>query len=538
MKIVSSSNDEWNSAVAQVEPPPPTLQVSVGVIVTVAALIFVSTVIVGAPIELSMFIAMLFMMLVLLLRGFSVPKIQDFAFTAMKSVLELIIILITVGMLIGTWAQSGTIPYIITLGLDSIHPSFFYPIAILLCSVTSLATGTSWGTMGSVGVALMAVGSGLGMPPAITAGAVVSGAYFGDKLSLLSDSTNLMAALTKTPIMEHIKYMMITTGPAYICTLIVFGLIGWFQPHNNGSQDAVADIIQGLEGSFTLNWTVFIPAVVLLAMLFFRLPPYMAIFGGVLSGGIIAVAVQGATINEVVTVMSSGFELTTGVEGIDSLVSGGGMLSMAGLAMLFLFAVGTSGLLQSGGFVDSLLEAFLRQANTQRKLMVLTSPLMIITVGLGAALSFAAVLLGTLLSPAYKKMGLQSKNLSRTMEDSGTTYDAFWPWGGGGVFAAGALGVATLDYMPFMFFAFFSTAFGIIVALTQFKVATIPGQEDESKLTEESEDPSDGAYRETTAGTDADGQTPRKEQTPSKTIDEPDRSDVEVAAAGSSSKTY
>lgn len=538
MKIVSSSNDEWNSAVAQVEPPPPTLQVSVGVIVTVAALIFVSTVIVGAPIELSMFIAMLFMMLVLLLRGFSVPKIQDFAFTAMKSVLELIIILITVGMLIGTWAQSGTIPYIITLGLDSIHPSFFYPIAILLCSVTSLATGTSWGTMGSVGVALMAVGSGLGMPPAITAGAVVSGAYFGDKLSLLSDSTNLMAALTKTPIMEHIKYMMITTGPAYICTLIVFGLIGWFQPHNNGSQDAVTDIIQGLEGSFTLNWTVFIPAVVLLAMLFFRLPPYMAIFGGVLSGGIIAVAVQGATINEVVTVMSSGFELTTGVEGIDSLVSGGGMLSMAGLAMLFLFAVGTSGLLQSGGFVDSLLEAFLRQANTRRKLMVLTSPLMIITVGLGAALSFAAVLLGTLLSPAYKKMGLQSKNLSRTMEDSGTTYDAFWPWGGGGVFAAGALGVATLDYMPFMFFAFFSTAFGISVALTQFKVATIPGQEDESKLTEEPEDPSDSADSETDADIDANDQSPRKEQTPSKTIDEPDRSDVEVAAAGSSSKTY
>lgn len=477
MKIASSSNDEWNTAVAQVEPPPPTLQISVGVIVTVATLIFVSTVVIGAPIELSMFIAMLFMMLVLLLRGYSVPRIQDFAFTAMKSVLELIIILITVGMLVGVWAQSGTIPYIITLGLDSIHPSFFYPIAILLCSVTSLATGTSWGTMGSVGVALMAVGSGLGMPAAITAGAVVSGAYFGDKLSLLSDSTNLIAALTKTPILEHIKYMMITTGPAYIATLVVFGLIGWFQPHNNGSEEAVAGIIQGLESNFTLNWTVFLPAAVLLVMLFFRLPPYMAIFGGVLSGGVIAVGVQGATLNEVVTVISSGFNLTTGIDGIDSLVSGGGMLSMAGLAMLFLFAVGTSGLLQSGGFVDSLLEAFLRQANTRRKLMVLTSPLMIITVGLGAALSFAAVLLGTLLTPAYKKMGLQTKNLSRTLEDSGTTYDAFWPWGGGGVFVAGALGVATLDYMPFMFFAFFSTATGIIVALTQFKVATIPEED-------------------------------------------------------------
>src|SRR5699024_10187487 len=152
----------------------------------------------------------------------------------------------------------------------------------------------------------------------------------------------------------------------------------------------------------------------------------------------------------------------------------------------------TSGLLQSGGFVDSLLEAFLRQANTRRKLMVLTSPLMIITVGLGAALSFAAVLLGTLLAPAYKKMGLESKNLSRTMEDSGTTYDAFWPWGGGGVFAAGALGVATLDYMPFMFFAFFSTAAGIIVALTQFKVATIPDDhaDEEEEVSEESKDSS------------------------------------------------
>ena len=480
MKIVSSSNEEWNSAVAQVEPSPPTLQISVGVIATVATLIFVCTVIAGAPIELSMFMAMIFMMLVLLLRGYSVPKIQDFAFTAMKSVLELVIILITVGMLIGVWAQSGTIPYIITLGLESIHPSFFYPAAILLCSVTSLATGTSWGTMGSVGVALMAVGSGLGMPPAVTAGAVISGAYFGDKLSLLSDSTNLMAALTKTPIMEHIRYMMITTAPAYVCTLIVFGAIGWFWPHEASSADNITSIVSGLEGAYTLNWTVFIPAAVLLVMLFFRLPPYVAIFGGVLSGAAIAIAVQGASVNEVVTVMSSGFVLTTGIEGIDSLVSGGGMLSMAGLAMLFLFAVGTSGLLQSGGFVDSLLEAFLRQANTRRKLMVMTSPLMIITVGLGAALSFAAVLLGALLTPAYKKMGLQTKNLSRTMEDSGTTYDAFWPWGGGGVFAAGALGVATLDYMPFMFFAFFSTGFGILVALTQFKVATIP-EEDQDK---------------------------------------------------------
>jgi len=369
--------------------------------------------------------------------------------------------------------------------------------------------------MGSVGVALMAVGSGLGMPPAVTAGAVISGAYFGDKLSLLSDSTNLMAALTKTPIMEHIRYMMITTAPAYVFTLIVFGSIGWFWPHEASSTDNITSIIDGLDGAFTLNWTVFIPAAVLLVMLFFRLPPYVAIFGGVLSGAAIAIAVQGASVNDVVTVMSSGFVLTTGIEGIDSLVSGGGMLSMAGLAMLFLFAVGTSGLLQSGGFVDSLLEAFLRQANTRCKLMVMTSPLMITTVGLGAALSFAAVLLGALLTPAYKQMGLQTKNLSRTMEDSGTTYDAFWPWGGGGVFAAGALGVATLDYMPFMFFAFFSTGFGILVALTQFKVATIPEEDqDEEAHSDTGEAADDAAVGATESGEAADSSEEANDQIP------------------------
>ncbi|MGO1950898.1 MAG: Na+/H+ antiporter NhaC family protein, partial [Mycobacteriaceae bacterium] len=144
---------------------------------------------------------------------------------------------------------------------------------------------------------------------------------------------------------------------------------------------------------------------------------------------------------------------------------------------LFLFAVGVSGLLNKGGFVGVLIEKFLTFANTRRRLMSMSSPVVFVSVGLGASFSFSAVMSGTLLRPAYKKMGLKSQNLSRTIEDSGTVYDAFYPWSGGGIFAAGALGVATLEYMPFMFFAFLSTAFGLLVSLTQFKVETLPKDE-------------------------------------------------------------
>src|SRR5699024_8693990 len=160
----------------------------------------------------------------------------------------------------------------------------------------------------------------------------------------------------------------------------------------------------------------------------------------------------------------------TGQTNIDELVFGGGLISMAGLAMLFIFVVGASGLLNCGGFVEILVSVFMRLANILRCLLLLTALIMLVALGLGPLLAFAAVMVGTLFSPAYKRLGLKSENLSRTIEDSGTVYDAFFPWGGGGIFAAGVLGVATLDYMPFMFFAFFSTIFSILVAVFQFKV--------------------------------------------------------------------
>lgn len=452
----------------------PTVQLSVGVVSVMAAILIVGTVLLDAPLELSMFVAMVTLMFIVYARGFSFAEVQNAAFDAIRNIIELVLILFSVGMLISTWAQSGTIPIIIRYGLELIEPSWFYIAAILLCSATSLVTGTSWGTMGSVGIALMAVGQGLGMPAPVTAGAVVSGAYFGDKLSILSDSTNLSAAITETPILTHIKYMLVTTAPAYLMTLVTFGLIGFLVPHGDAPGTMIQETINGLEASYSLTWTTLIPIVLLIVLLIFRLPPFIAIFGGAATAGLVAIFEQGATLTEVVDSLHSGFVSETGQQNIDELVSGGGLLSMAGLAMLFIFAVGASGLLNHGGFVETLVSVFMRWAKTRRRLMVLTSPIMLVALGLGASLAFAAVMVGTLFTPAYKRLGLRSENLSRTIEDSGTVYDAFFPWSGGGIFAAGVLGVSTLQYMPFMFFAFFSTIFSIIVATFQYKVRTIP----------------------------------------------------------------
>lgn len=459
----------------------PSVLVSLGVVALLALILIVGTVVMEMPIEMVMFFAMVILMMLMIATGFSYQEVQDSAFDSIRKVVELLFILLAVGMLISSWAMSGTIPTIIKIGLETIHPSWFFVTAIILCSVTSLVTGTSWGTMGSVGVALMAVGDGLGIYAPLTAGAVISGAYFGDKLSVLSDSTNLSAAITGTPLMTHVRYMLYTTGPAYILTLVTFGILGFMVPQNGSAGSAIGDIVSALDGGYKLGWITLLPIVITVGMLLFKLPPFVSIMGGAVAGAVLAVVYQGMNIGEVTAGLYDGYVSDTGDAAIDALVSGGGMMSMAGLLLLFMFAVGVSGLMYLGGYVHSLLRVVLKWANTRRRIMVLTSPTMIGAIGLGASYSFGAVMVGTIFAPAFKKLGLKSENLSRTLEDSGTVYDPFFPWSGGGVFAAGVLGVATLEYMPFLFFAYFSTLVALVVALTQFKVAVFEPEIDDSK---------------------------------------------------------
>lgn len=452
---------------------PPSTAYSLSALVVAAGILLVGTLAFDAPIELLMFFALVALIPIVMRLGYTFTQCEDMAFDAIRKILGLVFILFAVGSLLGSWALSGTIPAIIHVGLQTISPTWFLLTSLILCSLTSLATGTSWGTMGSVGVALMAVAASMDVHTGLAAGAVISGAYFGDKLSPLSDSTNLAAAVTGTPLMVHIRYMLLTTAPAFALTAALFAVLGFTQPADGASTGRITEVTETLDGAYNLGFPTLLPVLLTVAILFLRVPAFVAILTGAFAGLIVAVLYQGANIDDALTVMHSGYVADTGLASVDDLITGGGIIGMAPLALLFIFAVGMSGLLSTSGMVTVLLRPILTWASTPRRIMLASPPTMLSGMAIGASFSFGAVMTATILGPAYRDLDLRSENLSRTIEDSGTVYDPFFPWSGGGVFAAATLGIATFDYMPFMFFAYFSLLCSLIVSATQYKVRRI-----------------------------------------------------------------
>ncbi|MBT9383605.1 Na+/H+ antiporter NhaC [Pseudooceanicola sp. CBS1P-1] len=379
------------------------------------------------------------------------------------------------GALIGAWLLSGTVPAIIYAGLSTISPKYFLVTAVLLCMATSLATGTSWGTMGTMGVAMMGVGAGLDVSPAITAGAVISGAYFGDKLSPLSDSTNLAPAVCGSTLIEHMQRMLWTTVPAILIALLAFFLIGLFGGGHDGAstdQAQVEAIRQGLLAQFNISGWAVLPIIVVVALLALRLPAYLAIFAGGLAGALLAIPLQGASLTQGLNVMYSGFSVETGIDNLNGLLNRGGMSHMFELALLFVLAVSLGGVLEGTGVVGALVKPVLPRLSSPRRVTLSAIPMVLVTLVIGASFSFAAVVTATIMRPLYDQFDLEPKNLSRTIEDIGTVNDPTFPWSSGALYASGVLGVATLDYLPFMFFMMASVALSILYAATGFTITT------------------------------------------------------------------
>ncbi|MFB7762166.1 Na+/H+ antiporter NhaC [Streptomyces xiamenensis] len=441
-----------------------------GSVLIVVAILLVGSLGFDADIQLLLFISMVALVPLVMRLGYSFDDAENFAFRAIRSVLGLIMILMAVGALIGSWAESGTIPALVHLGLSVLSPQLFLPTTLLLCILASMATGTSWGTIGTVGVAMMGVGEGMGYPVAMTAGAIVCGAYFGDKMSPFSDSTNLNAALVGTDLTRHIRHLTWTTVPTILLCGGIFTVLGFTTSHGRGSVAEAEAINAALSENFSLGLPAFLPIVVVLVLLLMRKPAWPSIFVGALAGALVAVLYQGASVSDTLSVLYNGFVMETGTATVDSLVSGGGVMSMMGMVALFLFAIGMAGLLTGSGMLLALITPTLRWITTPRRLMVTSIFLVPALVALGGSFSFAAVMSGSLLLPLYHKFGLDPKNLSRILEDSGTANDPVFPWSSGGVFVAGVLGVSTLTYLPFYFFVFLSMAFSLLYAITGWKV--------------------------------------------------------------------
>jgi NhaC family Na+:H+ antiporter len=401
--------------------------------------------------------------------GYDWKHIEKSMFDGIYQALQAVLILAIIGVLIGVWLVAGVVPAMIYYGLRIITPSLFLVASLITCSITSLATGTSWGTCGTIGLALMGVAAGLGIPLPMAAGAILSGAYFGDKMSPLSDTTNLAPAMAGTDVFTHVKFMIKSTLPVYIVTLLIYLILGFRFAKGDMDMSNLEIITSGIRDSFTITPALLIPPLVVILTIAFKMPAIPGIFLGIVSGGILGAIVQGNNFGHLLSSAYGGYVSVTGVEAIDSLLTAGGLENMMYSISLTILAMTFGGIMEKTGQLEVIVNHLIKLAKNVTSLVALT---LFTCVGSNATMPeqyISLVVPGRMYAAAYRKWGLHPKMLSNALESSGTVTSALIPWNTCGVFMSGVLGISTLSYAPWAFFnylmpigALLMTAFGLL----------------------------------------------------------------------------
>ncbi len=436
-------------------PRKPLLWEAIAPIVAAAAIISAGVLLLdgSVPIPILLTLACITPALMALRLGYRWTDVEGGMLDGMRLALQAAVILLIVGTTIGAWAQCGTVGAMVSYGLLVLQPSFFLPAACVLCSIVSLAIGSSWTTAATVGVALMGIGSAIGVPAPMCAGAILSGAYFGDKMSPLSDTTNLAPGLAGAKLFEHIHAMFYTTLPAWILALVLYGIIGLTLGTDSGSYSPgdIAALREALHEAQNLGPWLFFPPLMIIGLAIFRVPAVPALLLATVAGGIMAAVFQGEGIGSILAVTYTGYEIETESTAVNDLLSRGGMSSMLDTVALVLAATAFGGVMERAGFVQVLLEALMRRVKTVGGLITATIISCVGTNFLLCEQYLAIVLPGRMYRETYPRFGLQPRMLSRTIEDGGTVTSCLCPWNSGGAFMAATLGVATIQYVPFAF---------------------------------------------------------------------------------------
>lgn len=396
-----------------------------------------------------------------------------------------IFILLAVGSLIGTWMLSGTVPTLVQYGLKLMHPSVFYGASCLICALVALAIGSSWTVAGTLGVALMGIASGLGMSPAITAGAIISGAYFGDKMSPLSDTTNLAPAAAGSELFAHIRHMAWTTLPSISIALVLFTLMGIGGVGSTGDVE-LGSLGADLAKQFNPGLHLLLPLVLVLVLALKKVPAFPSIAIGALAGAVFAVIFQPeATVrlagNEQLghglgllagawKAMFAGYSGESGSEAVDQLLNRGGMASMLNVIWLTMCALTFGSVMERAGLLERIIRSVLRAAKSTGALITATLATAVGTNVVAADQYLAIVLTGKIYKPEYARRGLDPVNLSRALEDAGTLTSPLVPWNTCGAYMAATLGVATVDYLPYVFFNLINPLIAAGMAYAGFKI--------------------------------------------------------------------
>lgn len=402
------------------------------------------------------------------------------------SVTSPILILLFVGALAGTWLLSGIIPAMIYYGLQIANPVFFLPTCVLICTLISLATGSSWSTSATVGIALVGIGKALGLPAGMVAGAVISGAYFGDKLSPLSDTTNFAPAMAGSELFTHIRYMLYTTLPTIIITLLAFVVLG-FGFTTNGEIDVVA-YKSAIAEKFNINFWLFIVPLGVILMIIKKTQPLIALFVGTISAAIFALIFQptllvelagGQTFNfkvayqSILNAITTETNVETSNQLMNELFSSGGMKGMLGTIWLIICAMVFGGVMDAIGALEAISNAFLKWAKSTFQLIAGTVA-SCLTVNLSASDQYLAIVVpGKMFARAFKDRKLAPENLSRTLEDSGTVTSVLVPWNTCGAYQSVVLGVSVADYFIYAIFNWLSPLMTLIFAYFNIKIRAL-----------------------------------------------------------------
>lgn len=458
---------------------PTTLEATICFLVIVAAVVMTFKLKTGMemPLVLATGLAALFGVYL----GFDWNELQKGMIAGIASSIMAIVILLLAGMLVGIWIVGGTVPSIIYYGLKMVTPSIYLPFTFLICSLTSLATGTSFGSIATVGLALFGVGQGLGIPPHIAAGAIASGAFFGDKVSPLSDTTVISASICKVNIFEHVRATLWTTGPAALVALVLYAVVGMGYSSGTVDMASVDGIADTLAATFKITPLTLVPPAAIIVLSILKVPSVVALGSGVALSIATAVATQGIKVAPVLAAAVKGNSFKTGVALVDKILSRGGMSMMTGMIILFVVATAMSGILEKCGILRTMMDAALKVLKKPRDVILASLASGYLSQLLAPTMMFGIVFVGKTFAPAYEKLGIHPKVLSRTIGDTVTLGNVLIPYGGAAVFLMGVLGLENAAYIPYTFLCILSPIVAAVFAATGIGVWKAPAAESEAE---------------------------------------------------------
>ncbi|GHA05114.1 sodium:proton antiporter [Arenicella chitinivorans] len=417
-----------------------------------------------------------------LLRGTPWHKQQVSVIATISNAMPSILILMLVGALASIWLLCGTVPMLVYYGVKILNPTIFLLACCIACALTSLMSGGSWSTAATIGLAMVGVGRALEIPDGLIGGAIISGAYFGDKISPLSDTTNLAAAVTETPLFTHIRYLFLTTGPSMGITLVLFTVIG-LNIDTSATEVDVANVLGAIEQRFNIHIGLLLPPIITLGLIMRRVDAIPALFAGVLAGIACALLFQRELVADlmqpgepyalysiIMTTLFGGVDIPTNNEMLNDLFSASGMRGMLETVWLILAAMAFGGVMEACGMLQRIMEAVKSLVSGFFSLVACTAGTCIVT-NLSTSDQYISVAIpGRMYAGLYKEMGYKSENLSRTLEDTGTVTSVLIPWNTCGAYHAAVLGIGTMTYLPFCFFNLLSPLMTLLFAWFMIKI--------------------------------------------------------------------